>query len=85
MLRPIMDVAIARFKEFQAMRMDLEKVEGQLSERKDVERAKGILMKQRGWSEEESYQALRKMAMEKGLKLGVVAQQVITMAELLTS
>ena len=65
-LRPIMDVAIARFNEFQAMRADLEKAESQLAERKDIERAKGILMKQRGWSEEEAYQALRKMAMDKG-------------------
>lgn len=82
-LRPILDVAIARFHEFQSMRRDLEKAEGQLSERKDIDRAKGILMKQRGWSEEESYQALRKMAMDKGIKLAEVAQQVVAMAELL--
>lgn len=82
-LRPIMDVAIARFNEFQAMRMDLEKAESKLSERKDVERAKGILMKQRGCSEEEAYQALRKSAMDKGLRLSEVASQVITVAELL--
>lgn len=82
-LRPILDVAIARFHEFQSMRRDLEKAENQLTERKDIERAKGILMKQRGWSEEESYQALRKMAMDRGIKLAEVAQQVVAMAELL--
>lgn len=82
-LRPIMDVAIARFNEFQGMRRDLEKAENQLAERKVMDRAKGILMKQRGWSEEEAYQALRKMAMDKGLKLAEVAGQVISISELL--
>lgn len=82
-LRPIMDVAMARFNEYQTMRLNLEKAESQLVERKDVDRAKGILMKQRGWSEEQSYQALRKMAMDKGLKIGEVAQQVISVTELL--
>lgn len=82
-LRPIMDVAIARFNEFQAMRADLAKAESQLSERKDVERAKGILMKQHGWSEEEAYQALRKAAMDKGSRLADVARQLIEITELL--
>ena len=82
-LRPIMDVAIARFNEFQAMRSDLEKAESQLSERKDVERAKGILMKQRGWSEEEAYQALRRAAMDKGSRLADVARQLVEITELL--
>jgi len=82
-LRPIMDVAIARFNEFQGMRREMEKAENQLAERKVLDRAKGILMKQRGWSEEESYQALRKMAMDKGLKLAEAAGQVISVADLL--
>lgn len=82
-LRPIMDVAIARFQEFQSMRRDLAKAEGQLADRKDIDRAKGILMKQRGWSEEEAYQALRKMAMDKGIKLADVATQVLAVSELL--
>ncbi len=82
-LRSIMDVAIMRFNELQSLRQDLEKAETQLAERKDIERAKGILMKQRGWSEEESYQALRKMAMSKGIKLSEVARQIVSVAELL--
>ncbi len=82
-LRSIMDVAIMRFNELQSLRQDLEKAETQLAERKDIERAKGILMKQRGWSEEESYHALRKMAMSKGIKLSEVARQIVSVAELL--
>jgi len=82
-LRPIMDVAMARFQEFQSMRRELEKAEDLLAGRKDLDRAKGILMKQRGWTEEEAYQALRKIAMDKGLKLAEVARQVIAVADLL--
>lgn len=82
-LSSIMDVAMARFNELQSLRQDLAKAETQLAERKNIERAKGILMKQRGWSEEESYQALRKMAMGKGIKLSEVARQIVSVAELL--
>ena len=82
-LRPIMEVAVARFHEFQSLRHDLEKAESQLAGRKDIERAKGLLMKQRGWSEDESYQALRKMAMDKSIKLAEVARQIVSVADLL--
>lgn len=77
-----MDVAMARFDEFQTMRIDLEKAESQLAGRKDLDKAKGILMKQRGWSEDEAYQALRKMAMDKGMKLPELSRQIISMADL---
>lgn len=82
-LWPIMEVAMARFTDYQSLRQDLKKAESQLAERKEVERAKGILMKQRGWSEEEAYQALRKMAMGKSLKLVDVARQIVSVADLL--
>lgn len=83
-LKPIMDAAMVRFEEYQAMRSELESTTTRLAERKDVERAKGILMKQRGLDEEVAYQTLRKMAMERGTKLGEIARQVIQAAELLS-
>ncbi|MEW5838575.1 MAG: ANTAR domain-containing protein [Pseudomonadota bacterium] len=82
-VRPIIDVAIARFREFQAMRKELEKTRDQLSERKLVERAKGLLMKQRGFDEEEAYNAMRKMAMERNQRLVQIAQNVIDIFEML--
>ena len=82
-VKPIVEVAIARFKEFQALRRELEQAKTTLAERKTIERAKGILMKQRGWTEEQAYQALRKMAMDRNLRVAEVANQVIAMAELL--
>ncbi len=83
-LKPIMDAAMVRFEEYQAMRNALESTTTKLVERKDVERAKGILMKQRGIDEEAAYQALRKLAMERGKKLGEIARQVIQAAALLS-
>ncbi|HKJ74430.1 MAG TPA: ANTAR domain-containing protein, partial [Alphaproteobacteria bacterium] len=82
-VKPIMDVAIARFREFQALRQELADAKHNLAERKDIERAKGILMQQRDWSEDEAYQALRKLAMDRNLRIGEVARNIIAVADLL--
>jgi response regulator NasT len=79
----IVEVACARFDEFQRLKYELADANLKLSERKLVERAKGILMKSRGLPEDEAFHALRKLAMSKKLRLGEVAQQVIESAELL--
>lgn len=83
-IRPIMDVAMARFDEVQAMRQELTQAKLSLVERKQIERAKGIVMKSRGVSEEEAYTLLRKLAMERNQRLAHVAENVISMAALLT-
>ncbi len=83
-VRPILDVAMARFDEFQAMRQELDKTRLSLAERKQIERAKGIVMKRKGVSEDEAYGLLRKLAMERNQRLAQVADNVISMAELLT-
>lgn len=80
---PVVDVAIARFEAHQALREEVEALQGKLVERKAVERAKGILMEKRGCSEEEAYRLLRKMAMDRNLKLVQVAERLIEMADLL--
>jgi two-component system, response regulator / RNA-binding antiterminator len=82
-LKPIMDVAIARFREFQALRTELEDTRNRLEERKLVERAKGILMRGKGMSEEDAYRALRKMAMDRNQRIGEAARNLIAVAELL--
>lgn len=82
-LDPVMRVAIERFEADQALRAELAETRIQLSDRKDIERAKGIVMKQRGLSEEEAFRALRTMAMQKGMKLGDLARHVLDVAALL--
>jgi response regulator NasT len=82
-VKPILDVAIARFQEHSALRQELEKTKASLSERKAIERAKGLLMKERGLDEDAAYHVLRKQAMEQNKRLVEVAQALLTYAELL--
>jgi two-component system, response regulator / RNA-binding antiterminator len=82
-IRAIMDAAIARFDEYQALRTQLAEANLKLTERKLVERAKGLLMKSRQLDEDAAYAALRKMAMDRKLKLAEVAQRVVDAADLL--
>ena len=82
-LDPIMRVAIERFEADQQLRAELVETRERLEDRKLVERAKGILMKQRGMSEEEAFAALRSHAMDRGMRLGEAARQLIDIAALL--
>lgn len=80
---PIVDVAVARFEAYQSARQERDEAYARLAERKLIERAKGIVMVKRGLAEADAYAWLRKLAMQKGLKMSKLAEQVIGMAELL--
>lgn len=82
-LQPVIEVAIARFQEFQGMRRELENTKLKLADRRDVEKAKGLLMKRKGVDENVAYELLRKMAMDRNVRLGDVARSLIAAAELL--
>ncbi|WP_144378223.1 ANTAR domain-containing response regulator [Mesorhizobium amorphae] len=82
-VKPILDMAISRFNAFSRMERELEEARTELQSRKTVERAKGILMKSRGLSEQEAYALLRKTAMNQNRKIGDVAQSLVTAAGLL--
>jgi response regulator NasT len=89
-IRPILDVALARFEHEQALRQELAATKSELrdrttelQERKLLDRAKGLLMQRQGLTEAQAYAKLRKAAMDQGLKLAQVAQRLLDMAELL--
>lgn len=82
-VKPVLDVAMARFHHEQGLRRELADARSELSERKVIERAKGLLISRHGLSEEEAYARLRRTAMEKRLKLADVAQRLIDVSELL--
>lgn len=82
-MQPLMDIAIARFREYQALRDELTRVKNSLEERKLIDKAKGIIMKRRDCEEEEAYQLLRKTAMSNNQKLVEVARNLIATVELL--
>jgi response regulator NasT len=79
-----LDVAIARFREYQALRKELKQTRDQLADRKIIDKAKGLLMKTKGLDEEQAYHAMRKMAMDQSKPLVDVAQNILSVMELLT-
>ncbi|GAB3625884.1 putative transcriptional regulatory protein pdtaR [Pandoraea terrae] len=82
-LAPILEVALARFAHEEKLRQRLAKAESELADRKLIDRAKRLLMERRKMSEQEAYAALRKRAMDQGVKLAEIARQLVSMAELL--
>ena len=82
-LQPILDVAVARFEQDRAVRAELRDAQQKLADRKLIERAKGIVMKQKNVGEDEAYRLMRKLAMDRNRKLLEVAQQIIDVSELM--
>ncbi len=82
-VRPILDVAIARFQQTQCLRGELDKARSSLAERKVIERAKGILMDNKGMSEDQAYRTLRSQAMTQNARLVEVARNLVSAAQLL--
>lgn len=82
-IRPILEVAMARFQHEQGLRRELADAKTALQERKVIDRAKGLLMQRQGLTEQAAYEKLRKAAMDQGLRLGEVAQRMLDAADLL--
>ena len=82
-IRPILDVAMARFEHEQGLRSELASAKTELQERKVIDRAKGLLMQRQNFDEAAAYAKLRKAAMDKGLRLAEVAQRMLDAADLL--
>ncbi len=79
----VLEVAMARFEVDQKLRHELSETKLKLAERKLIERAKGMLMERQGCSEDDAYRKLRRLAMDRNLKLSEVAQRMIDVADLL--
>jgi response regulator NasT len=79
----ILHTTISRFNSFDRLRQELDKTKTALQERKVIDRAKGILMQERGLDEAAAYGLLRRTAMNENLKLVQVAQSVVTAAQML--
>lgn len=91
-IRPILDVALARFEHEQALhtalahaQKEVQDLSATLRNRATIDRAKGLLMQHHGLSEQAAYDRLRKTAMDKGLKVVDVAQRMLDVADLLVN
>jgi response regulator NasT len=82
-VRPVLEVAMSRFALMQQLRADLAKAKADLASRKTIDRAKGLLMKERGLDEEAAYGVLRKLAMDTGRPIGAVAADLLAYAGVL--
>jgi response regulator NasT len=82
-LESVLAVAQARFEADQALKQQIRMAEGKLEERKTVERAKGMLMQLRSMNEPDAYNAMRKMAMDRNIRIVEVAEKLLSMNELL--
>jgi response regulator NasT len=82
-VRSVLEVAMSRFQLMNQLRQDLEKAKADLASRKTVERAKALLMKERGLDEDVAYRLLRKLSMDTGRPLGAVAADLLAFAGVL--
>ena len=82
-IQPVLNVALARFRQEQKLLAELSETRHKLAERKVIDRAKGILMSNQRLTEDQAYQKLRSMAMNKNLKLADIAQRIIDVEDLL--
>ncbi|MEN9330091.1 MAG: hypothetical protein RLZZ484_1279 [Pseudomonadota bacterium] len=83
-IRPILEVAMARFEHEQRLRAELAEAQSALKDRGVVAQAKALLMRAQSLDEAQAHAKLRKMAMDRSLKLTEMAQRVLDMADLLT-
>lgn len=81
-VKPILDTMVSRHQAFAKLKAELDQAKSQLEERKVVDRAKGILMRQKNIGEEQAYALLRTVAMNEKKKIADIAQSVVTAAEL---
>jgi response regulator NasT len=82
-IQSIMDVAAARFREFQALRSELNDVRSELEDHKQLDQAKRLIMKHQKCTEDKAYSAMRKMAMDQGKSMTQIAKNIISVLEIL--
>ena len=82
-IKSILDLTISRFNAFARLQGELDRAKNALLERKVIDRAKGILMKVKGLTEDEAYVLMRSTAMREKKKIGEIAQSIITASEML--
>jgi len=82
-LDAMLQVASVHFQQSMLLSNELETMRTALVQRKIIEKAKGIIMKQKNLDEDNAYKAIRKLAMNHNKKIGEVAGQIVTAAEIL--
>ncbi len=84
-VKPILDVTISRFHAFDRLQTELRDAKSALEDRKIIDQAKSILMKQRKLTEDDAYVLLRRTAMNQNRKIADLARSLVSAAALLDS
>lgn len=74
---PVLALSVANYQRQVALDRELDKLQRQLETRKVVDRAKGLLMKHFGLSEEEAFRRIQKQSMDKGKPMKAIAEAII--------
>ena len=82
-VRPVLDAAITRYDAFARLRAELDETKGALQDRRDVERAKALIMSRRNVSEDEAYRLMRDRAMKERRRMGELARDLLEADRLL--
>jgi response regulator NasT len=80
-LDPAICLVMQRFREFEALQRQADDLRQALEDRKLVERAKGILMRRTGLSEQEAFRRLQDLASNKNIKMVEIARSIVTAEE----
>ncbi|WP_432401453.1 ANTAR domain-containing response regulator [Wukongibacter sp. M2B1] len=76
-LYQIVEFSIMNSSRIKKLKKKVKKLEDTITDRKNIDRAKHILMKKHGVSEDEAYKMLRKKSMDECISMGKVAEKVI--------
>lgn len=82
-VKAVIDIAILRFNAYARLQRELVEARTELAERKVIERAKGVLMRAKGLTEDEAYRQMRRKAMNEKRKIADIARSIVTAADLL--
>ena len=82
-IKPILHMAVSRFNAYTRMMAELEKARGELAARKPIDKAKAILMKAKGLTENEAYSLLRKTAMNQNRTIAQVSESIILASDVM--
>lgn len=82
-IRPLIDVAVRRFNAFSRLQSDLAEARGRLAERDAIDKAKRILMDNRGLTEPKAYAEMRKAAMDQGRRIAEIADAIVSAHKLM--
>lgn len=74
---PTVEMCLSKAEEFDELKKDYDKINNKLNDRKLMEKAKGILVKQLNSNENDAYNRIRKLSMDRRTTMAEIAKIII--------